>query len=101
MTNLSQPLFSQEIALTREESWQRYAALLDIDPTCDACAAEPKAVYLHGFDIATREAAGRILHILYQEEAVNRGVGQDGIHETTYQRIADEFGLEARGRHRG
>lgn len=88
--------FTDEIALTREDAWQRYAALADIDASCAECAAEPKAVYLHGFDLASREAAGRILSILYQEE----GVGRGGIHPVTVQRIADEFGLETRGRHR-
>lgn len=92
--------FSEEIALTREDAWQRYAALADIDADCEACAAEPKAIYLHGFDLATREAAGRILHILYQEEGVSRDGYGDGVHPTTVQRIADEFGLETRGRHR-
>lgn len=94
--------FEQEIALTREDAWQRYAALTDIDASCEACSAEPRAIYLHGFDLASREAAGRILRIIAEEEGgVTEMYPQGGLHAETVQRIVDEFGLETRGRHRG
>lgn len=84
--------FDQEVGLLREDAWRSYAIAAGIESDCAMCAAEPKAIFMHAFDLATREAVGRVLHILAQEEGT--------LIPTTYQRIDDEFGLSTRGRHR-